>query len=402
MPRPSARFSLTQFCRNSIKIKKPGDFFTCNTYMFFRRILYKRDKKAGRMSKFLRYLVCLLMLVMVGNAMATTYYNCPAYKKYTACAAGKYISDCGDRTGVSITSDMLTVGNSCLDCPTNYACNGGTSCPTRKIVTITYNLNGGSGTTPASKTCSAGASCSLNAGNTTSFKRNGYALVGWSTFSNATSGVFTITAPQQNTTYYAVWQACPAGQYKPSTATARTSCSTCPQGTYRGTTGATSCLPITTGYYCSNYTVSFPEQNTYAGCKAISPCTNFSYCVDGVRYTPDAGYYATGCSTTSRGYYCKGQAQCGTSYYCTGGEQYACPTGLVTAGYGLGADEETDCGRVLHIGDQEVILRSGVATSPSLRVLIDGETFYGKLDSTGTYGTIHIGNYTLYDDRAMD
>lgn len=370
--------------------------------MFFRRILHKRDRKAGRMSKFLRYLVCLLMLVMVGNAMAATYYNCPAYKKYTACAAGKYISDCGDRTSVSITSDMLTVGNSCLDCPTNYVCNGGTACPTRKIVTITYHLNGGTGTPPASTRCSAGASCTLNSGITTSFKRNGYALVGWSTSSTATSGVFSITAPQQNTTYYAIWQACQAGQYKPSTAYARISCSVCPRGTYSNMPRATSCQTPAAGYYAANCDVSFPEQNSYAGCKATLPCTNFSYCVEGVRYETDAGYYATGCSTTSRGYYCKGQAQCGTSYYCTGGEQYACPTGLVTAGHGLGADEADDCGRVLHIGDQEVILRSGIATTPSLRVLIDGTTFYGKLDSTGTYGTIHIGNYTLYDDRARD
>ena len=401
MPRPSALSSLTQFCRNSIKIKKPGDFFTCNTYMFFRRILYKRDKKAGRMSKFLRYLVCLLMLVMVGNAMAVTYYNCPAYKKYTSCAAGKYISDCGDRTSVSISSNMLTVGNSCLDCPTNYACNGGTSCPTRKIVTITYNLNGGTGTTPASQKCSAGASCTLNSGNTTSFKRNGYALVGWSIFSDDNSGVFSITAPQQNATYYAVWRACAKGYYKPTTATARASCSVCPQGTYRGSTGATSCLNIASGYYGTGCT-SFPQQGIVMGCTGSTACTNFTYCSNGIQHTVDSGYYATGCSTSVRGRACTGQAQCGTAYYCTGGERYACDTGLVTAGHGLGADEADDCGRVLHIGDQEVILRSGIATTPSLRVLIDGTTFYGKLDSTGTYGTIHIGNYTLYDDRARD
>lgn len=354
------------------------------------------------MSKFLRYLVCLLMLVMVGNAMAVAYYNCPTYKKYTACAAGKYISDCGDRTGVSITSDMLTVGNSCLDCPTNYVCNGGTSCPARKIVTITYNLNGGSGTTPASKTCSAGASCTLNDGDTTSFKRNGYALVGWSTNDEATSGVFSITAPQQNTTYYAVWRACAKGYYKPTlNQTASGACQMCPQNTYRGSTASTSCLNIAPGYYGTGCT-SFPQQGIVMGCTGIAACTNFTYCSNGVQHTTDPGYYATGCSTSTRGYYCTGQAQCGTSYYCTDGERYACPTGLVTAGHGLGADEETDCGRVLHIGDQEVILRSGIATTPSLRVLIDGTTFYGKLDSTGTYGTIHIGNYTLYDDRARD
>ena len=402
MPRPSARISLTQFCRNSIKIKKPGDFFTCNTYMFFRRILYKRDKKAGRMSKFLRYLVCLLMLVMVGNAMAVTYYNCPAYKKYTSCAAGRYISDCGNQTNVSITQDKLTVGNSCEPCPTGHICNGGTACPAPKRVYITYDLNGGSGRTPSQKGCTYGTTCTLDSGKSTLFYRDGYQLVGWSTSSTANVGSFSISTPANDATYYAVWRACAKGYYKPTlNQTARDECQMCPQNTYRGSTGATSCLNIASGYYGTGCT-SFPQQGIVMGCTGSTACTNFTYCSNGIQHTVDSGYYATGCSTSVRGRACTGQAQCGTAYYCTGGERYACDTGLVTAGHGLGADEADDCGRVLHIGDQEVILRSGVATSPSLRVLIDGETFYGKLDSTGTYGTIHIGNYTLYDDRARD
>lgn len=300
MPRPSARSSLTQFCRNSIKIKKPGDFFTCNTYMFFRRILYKRDEKAGRMSKFLRYLVCLLMLVMVGNAMAVTYYNCPTIKKYTSCAAEKYIDDCGSTyDGRTLASTALTVGNACLTCPSGLTCAGGTKCP---AVTITYNLNGGEGTPPASTTCAQNESCTLNAGNTVNFNRDGYRLIGWSTNDEATSGAFSGTY-SRNTTLYAVWEPCPDNTYKRD-GTAIGSCSSCPRG-----------------------------------------------------------------------------------YYTFGG--------------GKNADDPGDCGRILHIGDKRILLRSTRGTSRTLNVFVDGREFYGNLDTNGNIGTVHIGDYTLYNDNEV-
>ena len=40
---------------------------------------------------------------------------------------------------------------------------------------------------------------------------------------------------------------------------------------------------------------------------------------------------------------------------------------LQTTGSGLGANEAADCGRVLHVGDYSLRLRSGTAATPSLR-----------------------------------
>jgi len=297
----------------------------------------------GKIRKFLGFLTVLFVCAFVRNAMSAS-YTCPTYKTYVSCAKNTYLSDCGSSNwnGAILVEDNLATGNSCVSCPAGYVCDGGLACPKKTEITITYNLNGGTGTAPSPKTCSAGASCSLNDGNTTDFKRNGYVLVGWSTSSTATSGVFEITAPQQNTTYYAVWKACPAGQYKPSTENARALCSVCPQGTYRGTPGAISCLTIAAGYYCSSSTASFPEYNTYEGCKAISPCLNFSYCVDGVQYTPDAGYYATGCDPLFRGRACTDQAQCTGTTYCEGGEQKDCPAGYDN-NTEPGKSKKTDC-----------------------------------------------------------
>ena len=113
---------------------------------------------------------------------------------------------------------------------------------------ITYNLNGGSGTAPASSICMTNP-CTLNSGNTNSFYRAGYQLVGWSTDPDAEDGSFSITV-SGNTTVYAVWKECPAGTYKDSSWHAIDACQSCPTPSEgfeyysesSGATTATACI----------------------------------------------------------------------------------------------------------------------------------------------------------------
>ena len=123
------------------------------------------------MSKILRYLACLFMLIFVGNALAAG-YSCPTYKKYTSCNEGFYISNCGTSSsgwnGQYVFATALAPGNSCNICPSGYECDGGLRCPKSSSVTITLNKNGGSGTcggtsstTAGSVSCTPGSSCTL-------------------------------------------------------------------------------------------------------------------------------------------------------------------------------------------------------------------------------------------------
>ena len=61
-----------------------------------------------------------------------------------------------------------------------------------------------------------------------------------------------------------------------------------------------------------------------------------------------------------------------------------CKDGLHTAGYGKGADEEDDCGRILHIDESVVYLRKDRRTVPSLCVRVDGVVYYGSMSKQET------------------
>ena len=175
------------------------------------------------MSRILRYLVCLFMLIFAGNALAAG-YSCPSYKKYTSCAEGYYISKCGtgDNTewweyfneNGGVPTSELEPGNSCVACPTSsisspgveYVCAGGLMCPENVGILVYYNLNGGSvtpGILLANATCTKGEPCGLVRG--TEIHRAGHVMVGWSLDQNATEGDFTITLDEvDSATVYAV------------------------------------------------------------------------------------------------------------------------------------------------------------------------------------------------------
>ena len=213
------------------------------------------------MSKILHCFLCLIFLGYTGVAMAVTgtvvtpgggtvvgpsatpsgSYSCPTYRKYSSCKAGYYLAY--SYTGTSYNSIRYSstprAGNACRPCTDydnyynrpegSYYCEGGTKAPVLNIVTITYNLNGGSGTKPANESCKKGQTCTLNDGATTTFYRAGYVFKGWALTSNATSGftshIFTVVD-----TVYAVWEPCGIGKYKPGSGTqAAAACSSCPE-----------------------------------------------------------------------------------------------------------------------------------------------------------------------------
>jgi len=76
---------------------------------------------------------------------------------------------------------------------------------------------------------------------------------------------------------------------------------------------------------------------------------------------------------------------CPNDYYCVGGAyQYnteltqgisECPNSWYSP---AGMHELESCGRILHIGDTAVYLRSGKKTTPSLNVRIGNDVFYGN------------------------
>ncbi len=89
-----------------------------------------------------------------------------------------------------------------------------------------------------------------------------------------------------------------------------------------------------------------------------------------------------------------------------------CPDGMTTIGYGAGADESGDCGRVLNVGDGKLYLRSGKKTELSLNVKIGDTTYYGNMSTGDKYMSdgitrrlkINVGGteYSVYDDSVSD
>ena len=166
---------------------------------------------------------------------------------------------------------------------------------------------------------------------------------------------------------------------------------------------STTCVNCTAGNYCPGGTFTFNETtahdifvcatNTYSN-NAAAACTA---CATAKGYTNSGSTaadhaYESSCKTTCGAGQCVATARAacanvGANGWATGGivsqgETLACntcPTGLVTIGYGTGADDANDCGRVLHIGNYHVYLRRNKKTSPALHVKYGNDIFYGNM-----------------------
>ena len=276
-------------------------------------------------------------------------------------------------------SCTLTVNETTGACTYDTKCNTGyyisSGAGTRAPVcspssyVVTYNLNGGSGTTPSAQSCPLGQSCTLNAGTTTAFYRNGYVLAGWSTSQTATSGSFTITITA-STTVYAVWTPCAAGTYKPTTANAAATCTTCPAGSYcpsaattatkcpnwtyapsSGMASCTACPTLTSGWSKANstgtgwtsYTSCVQVGPTPAGCAsgnvkqtaASNGATTWAASVVNTALSANPGYRVNGasCSICTGATYSAG----GTATSCS-----TCPT-IYQSDTTSGKTKDTEC-----------------------------------------------------------
>ena len=113
-----------------------------------------------------------------------------------------------------------------------------------------------------------------------------------------------------------------------------------------------------------------------------------------------AGSASLGCVDVGAGYWSSG----GVTNYGSGVARNACPVGTTTVGYGHGADEATDCGRIMHFGNSVIYARSNKVTTPSLNIKLDNnDVYYISLSPTNhTLSRARVGSgdnkMTLYDD----
>ena len=234
------------------------------------------------MSRFLRYLACLVTLMFVGNALAAG-YDCSVYKKYTSCNSGYYISNCGTSgwTGQTISSGSLTVGNSCKACPSGYKCSGGLVCPKANTVT-----------------CSAGYYLAANATSCSACGGNNYYCPGGTyTPSSSAQGRKTVSSGYYSTggtsTTRTGQAICEAGYYCASGV--RNSCSGSLQ--YQNEKGKTSCKSVSVGYYKSSNTA---QAQCDAGYRNIA-ATSRNECVGSFTKTGSQvnGSVPTNCSSVT-------------------------------------------------------------------------------------------------------
>ena len=250
---------------------------------------------------------------------------------------------------------------------------------------------------------------------------------------------------------------CTAGTYNPNTgsslatacvksdagyyvgtngATAQTACT---GATYTDVTGATKCTtcPTATKYadalarYSYYNTGTIGDHTTKSKCQAV-----FNSTIDHGTLVNDACYLGSdddyGTSTSNGastcwllkdglscdgGYYNKSQYAAtratvlsnaciavGAGYWSSTGEltRSQCGSGLTTIGYGAGADEAGDCGRILHAGEHTIYLRSTKKTTPSLNVDINGTVFYGNMTQGTSRGKFRVNNggtvYSVHND----
>ena len=219
-------------------------------------------------------------------------------------------------------------------------------------------------------------------------------------------------------------------------ATAQTACT---GATYTDAAGATKCTtcPTATKYadalarYSYYNTGAIGDHTTKTKCQAI-----FNSRIDHGTLVNDACYLGSdndyGTSTSNGastcwllkdglscdgGYYNKSQSAStratvlsnaciavGAGYWsATGGlTRTQCGSGLTTIGYGAGADEAGDCGRILHAGNHTIYLRNTKKTTPSLNVDINGTVFYGNMTRGTTYGKFRVNKggtvYSVHND----
>ena len=109
------------------------------------------------------------------------------------------------------------------------------------------------------------------------------------------------------------------------------------------------------------------------------------------------------CTDVGAGYWAAG----GVVNYGSTSARTACASGLTTVGYGHGANEAADCGRILHIGNYVLYAKTTKPTTPAINIQPENDSVYyvGVSDTDHTLTPVHVtqGNtqYTAFDDSIL-
>ena len=146
---------------------------------------------------------------------------------------------------------------------------------------------------------------------------------------------------------------------------------------YLKTATDTNCTGAGTGYWSAagELTRTRCPTNYRSGGAASSQSGCKTKCADGA-------YVATAkaaCVNVGSGYYAATHT---VAYGKTSSVRGQCADGLTTIGYGAGANEEGDCGRVLNVDGEKLYLRSTKKTEHALHVRVGEDVFYGNMDTS--------------------
>lgn len=279
--------------------------------------------------------------------------------------------------------------------------------------TVTYSCGTGTGNAPTNAVTKEATQFTPA---TNSCTRTGYIFTGWgvsNTQDVVPAGVAFVWEYDEDKTLTAQWSECQA--CSPTNATCEftgivnnvcTYTTTCNTG-YDSIQNDGQYNPICTLISCPNATyldngICTPCPNGYgynttAGKTTITQCQ--IHC-DGGSYIATAN--DTTCTNAGVGYW----APESTINYGSIGTHTACTAGLITVGYGHGADEENDCGRKLHLSNGVFYTRQNKITTPSLNFMLNDDVFYLSLSATDhSLSRMHANyqgvNYTAYDDSLI-
>ena len=364
--------------------------------------------------RFFLFLSFIIIAFIATKTFAAT-YSCPDIRQYISCNAGYYLNN-------------TDVGNSCVLCPSGYtSAEGATSIDECYIeVPGSYHIAELGDSVPT--ICGTGeykeahkvyygtnSSCNtcLNGfvdGEPVSANTDCKKLVPAGNWMGANYEIKHCSAGKYNEEHYvragmpgSSCQACPSGYTSAEEAKSINECYIDVPGAYH-IANVYDSTPIicNTSEYKEAHRVYYGESSSCNRClegyTSEEAGTDSSSCKI---YCAGGSYLAnvndTICSNVGIGYWAA------ESVVSQGevGVRNPCSDGMTTIGFGTGADEMWDCGRILHIGDNKIYLRSKSKTTPSLNVRIDGTTYYGNM-STDIKGNLRIKSgtttYSVYDD----
>ena len=358
---------------------------------------------------------------VVYNASTQKYDQFIRWPYYVSINPGYYASSKYDEATCDYDNNTMLYKDA-QPCPAGSYCPGLTSMPS--CTSGTYNDTLGINACPANY----GASPAQSTANTQCYLTTTAGK--WVATKNAaqtscTAGGFCVGGVKVN--YGSTGGRTPAAAGYYVSATGATTQTACAAGTYTYTTGQTKCTDAVAGTYttgckitsnntactgtavCATNTYSDARASVCIACNTTNGYKNIGtdksahagiasckvYCSDG-EYVPVAG---DGCVDVGVGYWGVGG---GVAQNATLARN-ACASGLTTIGFGLGANEAGDCGRVLNVGDEKIYLRSTKKTTPSLNISINGDVFYGNMSTATSGGSslrINSGGatYRVYDD----